>query len=182
MIDQVSVFLHVLAAVGLVGGGIMQVLVGGRLRAATTPMSIGIWGQFALTASTLVLVSAVVSLLTGGHLAGAVWTTDDRSGFSYPFITVGLVGLVVAGGVWWLAAARFRRLVERAHAKDVERLATDVRSSALWGPVHGLVGIGIGLIWIMTTRPERWLTAGVVVLGSLVLGWIAGLAVSSRAR
>lgn len=180
MIDQVSLFLHVLAAVGLVGGGIMQVLVGSRVRTATTPTSIATWGTFAQTASTLVLVSGVVSLLTGGHLAGAVWSTDERSGFSQPFITLGMVGLVLAGVVWWLAASRLRRLVERTRTEDVARLDVDRRASALWGPVHGLVGIGVGLIWVMTGKPG-WVATGVVLLGSLVLGWIAGLMVSTRA-
>lgn len=180
MIDQVSLFLHVLAAVGLVGGGLMQVLVGARLRAATTSAPIATWGQFALTASTLVLVSVVTSFLTGGHLAGAVFSTPEMSGFRRPFISVGLGGLVVGAVVWWLATTRLRRLVERALGGDGARLAADVRSSALWGPIHGLVGIGVGLIWIMTAKPERWLTAIVIVLGSLVLGWLAGLAVSTR--
>ncbi len=180
MIDQVSLFLHVLAAVGLVGGGFMQVLVGGRLRAATTVTSIGLWGQFALTASTLVLVSMVTSFLTGGHLAGAVWSSDEVSGFSLPFITVGVVALVLAGAVWWLANARLRRLVDRALGGEDTRLVVDARSPSLWGPVHGLVGIGVGLIWIMSAKPERWLTAVVVVLGSLVVGWITGLFVSTR--
>lgn len=179
MIDQVSLFLHVLSAVGLVGGGVMQILVGARLRAATTPMSIATWGQFALTGSTLVLVSVVTSFLTGGHLAGAVFSTPEVSGFRQPFITVGVGGLLVGAAVWWLANTRLRRLVERALGGDA-RLAADVGSSALWGPVHGLVGIGVGLIWIMTAKPERWLTTVVVVLGSLVLGWLAGLAVSTR--
>lgn len=180
MIDQASLFLHILSAVGLVGGGVMQILVGGRLRAATTPTSIGLWGQFGLTASTIVLVSGVVSFLTGGHLAGAVWSTDAVSGFTLPFITVGAAALVLAGVVWFLANSRLRRLVDRALSGEGARLGMDARSSTLWGPVHGLVGIGVGLIWIMSAKPERWLTAIVVVLGALVIGWISGLLVSSR--
>lgn len=179
MIDQVSLFLHILAAVGLVGGGLMQVLVGGRLRGATTPTSIGLWGQFALTASTIVLVSGVVSFLTGGHLAGAVWSTDELSGFRLPFITVGAAALVLAGVVWFLANTRLRRLVDRALGGEGTRLVTDARSSSLWGPVHGLVGIGVGLIWVMSSKPG-WLTSVVVVVGSLVVGWVTGLLVSSR--
>lgn len=182
MIDQASLFLHILGAVGLVGGGVMQVLVGGRLRAATTPTSIGLWGQFALTASTIVLVSGVVSFLTGGHLAGAVWSSDEVSGFSLPFITVGVAALVLAGVVWFLANTRLRRLVDRALSGGGEagRLEADARAATLWGPVHGLVGVGVGLIWIMSAKPERWLTAIVVVVGSLVVGWITGVLVSTR--
>lgn len=180
MIDQVSLFLHIVAAVGLVGGGVMQVLVGSRLRAATTPTSIGLWGQFALTASTIVLVSGVTSFLTGGHLAGAVWSSDERSGFTLPWITIGAVALVLAGVVWFVANTRLRRLVDRALSGDGGRLASDVGSSTLWGPVHGLVGLGLGLIWIMSSKPAGWLTAIVVVLGSLVVGWISGLLVSNR--
>ncbi len=180
MVDQVSLFLHVLAAVGLLGGAVAQVMVGARLRGATTPMSIGTWGGFAQALGTLVLVSGVVSLLTGGHLAGAVWSSEESSGFSQPWITLGLVGLVVAGGLWWLGSSRLRRLVERTRTDEPARLVVDARASALWGPVHGLVGLGVGMVWIMTTKPAGWVTTGVVLAGMLVLGWIAGLLVSSR--
>lgn len=180
VIDQVSLFLHIVAAVGLVGGGFMQVLVGGRLRAASTPTSIGLWGQFAMTASTTVLVAGVTSFLTGGHLAAAVWSSEEVSGFSRPFISVGVGALVLAGVVWFLVNTRLRRLVDRALSGEGARLVVDTRSSSLWGPVHGLVGIGVGLIWIMSAKPERWLTAIVVVLGTLVVGWITGLLVSTR--
>ena len=193
MVDQVSLSLHVLAAIGLVGGAVAQVMVGMRLRAATTTLSIATWAGFARSLGTLVLVSGVVSMLTGGHLAGAVWSTEEVSGFARPWITLGLVGLVLAGAVWGLGATRLRRLVDKAHGDDpaarspgdarsrAARLAVDVRSSALWGPVHGLVGIGVGLVWIMTTKPDDWLATAVVLVGSLVLGWIAGLLVSTRA-
>ncbi|MBY5164062.1 hypothetical protein [Salsipaludibacter albus] len=186
MIDQLSLFLHVLAAIGLVGGGIMQVMVGARLRRATTAADIARWGSFAQTAGVLMIVSAVVSLLTGGHLAGAVWTTDERSGFSYPFITLGMAALVVLAPVGpMLGGGRLRRIVERTHrretAADLNALQADVRSSSVWGPVHSLVGVGVGLVWVMTAKPG-WLATAVVLLGSFVLGWISGLLVSSRPR
>lgn len=187
MIDQVSLFLHVLAAIGLVGGGIMQVMVGVRLRRAATVADIARWGEFALAAGTLMLVSAVVSLLTGAHLAAAVWTTEQKSGFAFPFITLGMVALVLLAPIGpMVGGSRLRRIVDRTRrretAADLPALQADVRSSAVWGPVHSLVGVGVGLVWVMTAKPATWLATAVVLLGSFVLGWIWGLLVSSRPR
>lgn len=88
MIDTSSLFLHVLAAMGLVSGGVVRVLAGIRLRASTVPSAIGLWARFARAAGPLIVGSSVVSLLTGGHLAGAVWTTESTSGFAWPSFDV----------------------------------------------------------------------------------------------
>ena len=184
MIDTSALFLHVLAAIGIVAGGIVQVFAGTRLRAATTGLDIRGWSRFTRSAGRLIAASAVVSLMTGGHLAGAVWTTEAQSGFAYPFITLGAVGLLALVPIGpMIGGARLRRL-----ARDAEEVGDDAaprgmvaaaRSPGLWGPVHSLVGVGVGLVALMIYKPD-WVTGAILLLATFALGWLAGSVVASR--
>ena len=73
MLDTTSLFLHVLAAIGVAAGGLLQIVAGSRVRSATSGRELADWVGFVRTGGMVTLVSAAVSLLTGGHLAGAVW-------------------------------------------------------------------------------------------------------------
>lgn len=184
MVDASSLFLHVLAAIGLLSGGVVQVLAGTRVRSARTGREIAAWAGFARQAGLLIAGSAVVSLMTGGHLAGAVWTTEARSGFSYPFITLGALGLVLLAPVGpMLGGARLRRLVEHAErtgdAPAPPELWSEARAASLWGPVHSLVGVGVGLVALMTYKPG-WLIGALVLLVTFALGWVAGSVAARR--
>jgi hypothetical protein len=184
MIDTTSLFLHVLAAIGLVGGGLIQLMAGLRLRAATRGRDIAAWAGFARAAGGLIVGAAVLSLLTGGHLAGAVWG-GARGGFANPFITLGLAGLVLLAPVGpMLGGARLRRLVAAAEAEGSGEASTEVRAAArapgLWGPVHSLVGVGVGLVALMVYKPG-WLAGAAVLVLTFAAGWAGGAALAWRA-
>lgn len=183
MIDTTSLFLHVLAAIGMVGGGVMQVLAGARVRAADTASDIVSWARFARSAGLLIAGSAVLSLLTGGHLAGAVWTTDERSGFAYPFITLGAIGLVLLAPIGpMLGGARLRQVValaEREEGAASSDLRDAARSPVMWGAVHSLVGVGVGFVALMVYKPG-WVAGSVLLVATFALGWLAGNVVAQR--
>lgn len=185
LVDQVSLFLHVVAATFMVGGGTVQVVTGVRLRRATTTEDIAQWASLARIGGWIILGAAVVSLFTGGHLAGAVWG-GEAGGFSNPFITVGVAGLVLLAPVGpMLGGAKLRTLLEHTRhgdtASDVAALQRAANSPALWGPVHSLVGVAIGFIWIMQDKPG-WLASALVLLGSFAVGWLWGVVVAARSR
>lgn len=181
MIDESSLFLHVLAATGILGGGIAQILAGFRVRAATRASEVATWARFTRGAGRLILASAILSLLTGGHLAGAVWTTDAMSGFEHPFITLGLAGLLLLAPVGpMVGGKRLRALVEAAESVDGsadEALLVRARSSALWGPIHSLVGVAVGLVALMVYKPG-WGVGTVVLLVTFGAGWAVGAALA----
>lgn len=183
MIDTTSLFLHVLAAIGMVGGGVMQVLAGARVRAADAASEIASWARFARSAGLLIAGSAVLSLLTGGHLAGAVWTTDERSGFAYPFITLGAVGLVLLAPIGpMVGGARLRRVValaEREQGEASSELRDAAGSPAMWGAVHSLVGVGVGFVALMVYKPG-WVGGSVLLLATFAIGWLVGHVVARR--
>lgn len=177
IIDTSSLVLHVLAATAMVGGGIVQVMAGARVRSATTAHDLAQWAGFTRAGGLVVAVAAAVSLLTGGHLAGAVWG-GDRGGFENPFITLGMVGLLLLAPIGpMIGGARLRRLVEAARSAGGGELGTDARerarASALWGPIHSLPGVAVGLVWLMTVKPGWGLgIAGLLV--TFAAGWVVG--------
>ncbi|MFP4634226.1 MAG: hypothetical protein ACLFRD_00055 [Nitriliruptoraceae bacterium] len=183
LIDTTSLFLHVLAAIGLVGGGIVQVHAGARVRAAGTGRDIASWARFTRGAGALIVVAAVLSLLTGGHLAGAVWG-GEAGGFANPFITLGTLGLLVLAPIGpMMGGARLRRLA--ATAEDVgdaaapDALRGEARAPALWGPVHSLVGVGIGEVALMVYKPG-WVVGTLLLLVTFAGGWLVGSILASR--
>lgn len=184
MIDTTALFLHVLAAAGMVAGGVTQIQAGARLRAAEAAREIVTWARFARTAGWVILVSAAVSLFTGGHLAGAVWTTDARSGFSYPFITLGAAGLLLLAPVGpMVGGAQLRRIIEAAQPVEdgvaSHDLVAAARAPRLWGPIHSLVGVSIALIALMVYKPG-WVAGAALVFVGFGLGWLSGHAVARR--
>ena len=183
MIDTSSLFLHVLAAISILSGGIVQVLAGIRVRGATTVRDIAMWARFARTAGWLIVGGALVSLMTGGHLAGAVWTTEETSGFSYPFITLGAAGLLLLAPIGpMLGGGRLRRLADAAGAAGdgpvPANLQAEARAPRLWGPVHSLVGVGIGLVALMVYKPG-WVAGVLLLLVTFGAGWVAGSVAAS---
>lgn len=183
MIDTTSLFLHVLAAIGLVGGGIVQVVAGFRLRAAETGRDAAAWAGFTRSAGWLIAGAAALSLLTGGHLAGAVWG-GDAGGFANPFITLGVAGLVLLAPIGpMIGGARLRRLAragdEVGLAAAPAELRAEVRAPALWGPVHSLVGVGVGEVALMIYKPG-WAVGIVVLVGTFIAGWLVGSVLASR--
>lgn len=183
VVDTTSLVLHVLAATGIVAGGVVQVMAGTRVRQAATGRDLAQWAQFTRSGGLLVAVAALVSLLTGGHLAGAVWG-GDAGGFSNPFITLGMLGwlfLVPIGPM--VGGARLRRLVDSAEGIGdgplPSEVASDARHPAMWGAIHSLVGVSVGFVWLMSAKPG-WLAGAIGLLLTFALGWVAGAMAASR--
>ena len=182
MIDTTSLFLHVLAAIGILAGAAVQVLAGIRVRVAASGTALASWASFARAAGHLIATSAAVSLLTGGHLAGAVWG-GERGGFANPFITLGLLGLLVLAPVGpMLGGAQLRRLTragsEVGDGAVPQDLVDESRSPLLWGPVHSLVGVGIGLVALMIYKPG-WGAGAALLALTFAAGWSVGVALAN---
>jgi hypothetical protein len=183
-INDTVLFVHVLAAMGMVAGGVVQVLAGTRVRAATTTHDLVSWARFTRGAGALIAFSALLSLMSGGHLAGAVWG-GDMGGFSNPFITLGMLGLLLLAPIGpMMGGARLRRLVAAAEDHGQDALPTEVvdgaRSPALWGPVHSLLGVAIGLTGLMIYKPG-WFGGLLWLVIPFAAGWVVGAVMSRSA-
>lgn len=180
-LDQTSLVLHVLAAAGLVSGATVQIFAGNRLRIADTAEAIARWARFARSAGPLLIGSAVVSFVTGSHMAGSVWTTESVSGFSHPFITLGAAALVLLAPIGaMIGGPRLRRLANDADAgEETAALQERARSAGLWGPIYSLLGVSIGLIWVMSAKPS-WAVTALILVGTFGVGWAVGVADARR--
>jgi hypothetical protein len=177
-INQSALFLHILAAIGLTSAGVVQVAAGMRVTQAATGRELASWSRFARGMGPLAIVSAVLSLFTGGHLAGVGW------GFDHPFVTLATIAIVLLAPVGpMVGGARLRRLadagVDLGDAPVPSELRTQAADPVLWGAVHSQVGLAVGFVWIMTNKPG-WLTTALVLLGTFAAGWLAGRYPSRR--
>lgn len=180
----IGLVLHVLAAAGLFAGAAIQVAAGFRVRAAATGRELATWAGFARSAGLVIALSAIVALLTGGHLAGVVYGDSDVNGFTVPFVLYGIVGwflLLPIGPM--IGGPRLKRLAaegdEVGDAPLPPAVAAAARSGQLWGAVHSLVGVAAAYVWIMEVQPGHVHT-GVALLLGLVLGWGAGAYLAAR--
>lgn len=181
---SIGLFLHVLAAAGIFAGAAIQVSAGFRVRSATTGRELASWAGFARSAGIVIALSAVVSLLTGGHLAGVVYGDSDVNGFTVPFVLYGIAGwflLLPIGPM--IGGPRLKRLATEgegiADAPLTPAILAEARSGSLWGAVHSLVGVAAAYVWIMEVQPGHLHTAVALLLG-LVLGWAAGAVLAGR--
>lgn len=181
----VGLFLHVLGAAGLFAGAAVQIAAGVRVRAATTGRELAQWATFARSAGAVVAGAAVVSLATGGHLAGVVYGPQDGvNGFTVPFVLWGIVAWVVLLPLGpMIAGPRLRRLAaageELGEAPLDTATSADASDGTLWGAAHSLVGLAAGYVWIMEIKPDHP-GAILALVGGTAVGWVVGQVVANR--
>jgi hypothetical protein len=82
-----------------------------------------------------------------------------------------------------LGGARLRQLTDVAGPVGDGPLPTELRSAAtapgLWGPIHSLVGVGVGLVALMVYKPD-WLVGALLLVVTFAAGWVAGVVLARR--
>lgn len=97
---RIALFIHVLAAIVWVGGGIMAQMLIHRTQKAGDPKMMGALGQEIGHIAERVFTPASVIVL----LAGIYMVLEADIGFSTPWVAIGLIGLIatVIMGVFYL--------------------------------------------------------------------------------
>ena len=176
----ISLFLHMVGVIGLLGAALMMHLMGTRVRTAATVEEVRVWLNFGRSITLFFPISSGIILLTGLHLTGTGWD------FRQPWIVVALVGLLAllpVGPV--VQRPRFMAMGMAAGKAAPGRVTPDLRAlllnPAAWRLVSATTGVGLGNLWIMTQKPG-WIGALVPPLLLALLGWIYGGMVVSRDR
>lgn len=169
MLRLVLLFLHVTSAMGIVAGFGIEALMLLQLRAARTPGA----ARVALVNSRYVQrvtgVSLLAALVTGIYLATAYWQWQG-AWMGVAFLAIILVALV--GG-----------LMTGRPTSRVLRSESDALGSAELEAVQGRLslsyairlGLFLGIVFLMTTKPAAGPTALLVVAIAAALGFLVGL-------
>ncbi len=170
----ILVFLHVLGGVGVyVALGIEAVALGG-LRRAETPGDAGVWLRLHALPGRLGPAALVMALASG------IWMTVVAWGHQ-PWIFsafLGMVGMAIAGGA--VTGRATRRLRAALAAEGGTALSSAFRtaraSGALVASLRVRIAIGLGILGLMTLKPEAAGSAAI-----LAAALVAGLAGAPRA-
>lgn len=173
---NVVLFVHILAAIVVVGGSFALDFAGSRTKRAKTVDSLRSWLQAITIGSKAVAVSAGVTLAAGLYLtfAGSFWNDGWLLVALALFLTAG--GL--AGGVMDKGTARMLEIAEGfpegPMSPDLGRQLVQP-AMALAGPT--MVGIDLAILFLMTNKPG-W--TGSLIVAAVGVG--GGLAVGLRER
>jgi hypothetical protein len=168
------IFLHVLAAVGLFASLGIEVVALGRLRSAATLDAARMW--IGLLRTPLPLVSMLTILVTGIWMSIVRWGDQAWIGASL----LAIVGMAIVGAV---ATRRLRRMSTALTGESGPGLSPTFRalqsSASLVASLRLRVGIGIGILGLMTIKPDA--LGSIAILAAAVgAGLVAGLPLAWR--
>ena len=169
MVRLVLLFLHVTAAMGVVAGLGIEGLVLVQLRAART----GSDARTALASTRYVQRvmgwSLLAAIVTGIYLATAYWSWHGA------WMGMALLTIVVMGAVGGFMTGRPTMRVLRAAGGDPgpEEMAAVQGRLSLSYVIR--LGLFLGIVFLMTTKPASGAIAFLVVVIAAALGVLAGL-------
>lgn len=179
---EIAKVVHFLGLIALFGFFVLQSRVGGKLRAAGSVAEVREWlGLLEATRGTLP-GAGVMFIASGLAMAGMRWRGN------YPFVTVGLVTLLLIWIVGAIVSGRHLRAMRGAVSRAAEgvvpvEVAHVILDPARWGTIATLNGAALGVLFVMTTK-IGWLGSVATVLGLAgLVGTLFTLAVRrQRAR
>lgn len=173
---HVVLFVHILAAIIVVGGSFAIDFGASRAKKARTVDSLKSWLQALAIGSKAVAVSAAVTLAAGLYLgfAGDWWGSGWLSVALVLFVAAGaLAGAVMDKGIERMIGIA-EGFPEGPMSPDLGRRLTQP-AMALTGPV--MIGVDVAILFLMTNKPGL---AGSMIVAGVAVG--VGLAVGLRER
>ena len=169
---HVMLYIHLLSLLVGFSAGMIETVCLFRLRAANTLEAAAPWGQLAGEIEKAFPVAIVGLFVTGAYMTSDVWTWGTS------WIVLPIVGLAVLSVQGPLVAGR------RGHALKAALMANGpgplgpeaqrmTRDRALWAAALTNEALVLGVIWVMTLKPE-WAGA----IAALVVTYAVGLALA----
>jgi hypothetical protein len=124
------------------------------------------------------LPSGVIMLtVSGAVMTGISWRA------AYPFVVVGLVTSLAIWAMWSLTGARYlddiRQALGDGDALISRDVATLIRAPRSWGAIGALNGAAMGVLVIMTLKPQ-WVGSIAIVVALATLSGVAFALTVSR--
>lgn len=176
---SVVLFVHVLGVVLLFAAFSATQLGGARLRRAESTEHARLWlGLLAVSGPMF----GVAFLLI---VAAGLYMTNDLWGFSTSWIVVALVtvGIMLVVGTGVVGRGLSKMGTTAATAPDgplSPELQAVIQDRAVWTSLFTMNGFGVGVLWLMTTKPG-WTESIVVILALGLIGAILGSAAARPA-
>lgn len=168
---------HVVAAVLLIGGGLLLVGAGVGLTSFAHARELRPWAALALASAPLTVGAGLLLFASGGHLAGTAWS------FAEGWITVSASWLAVLGIATLVLYRRLWALAEELRQTDDGEvpgsLRARLRSPVTWAVAHALVLGGIAFIPVMVLK-TGFAGSAVWLLGGSTTGVVSGVLTARR--
>ncbi len=171
------VFIHVLGGVGVYVALGIEALALPRLQRAVTPADAGLWLRVLALPARLAPLAMIAAFATGAWMTATAW--GHRA---WIFTTLlGLVGMAIAGG--GVTGRALRRLRAALPAEAGAELSGTFRaasaSAALTASLRVRVALGLGILGLMTAKPEAAGSALVLAVAALA-GLVASVPTVTR--
>lgn len=173
---SIALFLHVVGALGLfVVLGLEWVSLQ-QLRPLTTVEEVNRWVQNSSGAGMLGSISMLLILIPGFYMALGFW--GRASWYEVAFAVLVLMGVLVS-----VVTGRRMAAIKRSLATESGDLSSTLHNllhhPLLWISLRLRVALGLGIVFLMTVKPD--LAGSLLVMGvALLLGLASALPVMSR--
>ena len=169
---EVAKVVHFLGFIALFGFFVIYSRAGLSLRKATDIAEVKIWLGLLDAARPMMPAAAIMLIASGFVMAGLRWRGP------YPFLTVGLVTLVVIWVTAALVGGRHRRAMQGAVGAETSGPVSDGLSRVIlearpWATLFALNTAALGVMFVMTTK-IGWVAAISVVVGLALFGAFVG--------
>ncbi|MGH7604368.1 MAG: hypothetical protein ACRENK_10275 [Gemmatimonadaceae bacterium] len=178
---ELALVVHFLGLIAIAGFFVIYSRAGPALRKATDMANVRVWLGMLDAAKPMMPAAGVLLILSGFVMASMRWRGP------YPFVTVGLVTLIII----WIAAAivggRHRRAMQAAAGTATGSVPAELSRVILnprpWATLFALNLATLGVLFVMTTK-IGWVAAISVVIGLAIVGAFIGarLATGDRDR
>ncbi|MGH7651108.1 MAG: hypothetical protein ACREMS_04630 [Gemmatimonadaceae bacterium] len=176
---ELALVVHFLGLITIGGFFVVYSHAGPGLRKATDMAEIRVFLRILDAAKPMMPAAAVLLILSGFVMASMRWRGP------YPFVTVGLVALVI---IWILAAVvggRHRRAMLAAAGTATGPVPVELSRVILnprpWSTMFALNLAAIGVLFVMTTK-IGWVAAISVVVVLAIVGALLGARLAGRDR
>lgn len=168
-----ALFAHLIGVLSLfIGMGLQWAVIIGFRRARSVSQT-RLWGGLLRPVAMLGPLSAVLILLAGGYMMFTAW------GIGTPWIVVSIGAMLLMAALGMGITVRKLRVVQRAaiaySPSDAisPELGRYIYNPMLWISTYLASGIALGIVFLMTTKPN-WLISLLVVAVTIALGGIIG--------
>lgn len=166
----IVLFLHILAAIGIVGGSCLEHYFHVRMRRARTMDALTEWLSAMKTISALMPIFAVILLVCGAYMTFAHWNWQQ------PWIVVSLALLIGISVLAPSVLAPNLRAVARAASSGASLSAVaDLLEAPLPNIAGGVfTGEALAIVLLMATKPSNLVLTLAIVLIAAGVGAFAG--------